>query len=289
MNTMGEILSAQSELTVGSQTLRYIQPHEILGISVAAISDASRCRRIRAGSTLFDIGADIGDFAVLASRACGVSGTVVAIEPDIEDFGCLVTNLELNHCKKVTPINAAVSDSSETLALSFKGRTTFARPKPLQDLMRGAGVQPQSTNFAKIHIEGERMVAPDNLAILCHCDRVAINLHAGAGHILHPLMRRAGFIFQRVNWCDSLSAALAFSFRHPLQPRQAYYVAKGPQILQGLLKVARRIEIVRSSNLVVGTYVRPKGTRRTTISPLAPATGKVESQVIPLPLEGAFP
>ena len=288
LKTMEETLGAQSELTVGAYTFRYNHPHDILGIIETAVLDVYRCHRIREGSTVLDIGAGIGDFTVMDSRACGVSGTVVAIEPDTEDFGCLVTNLELNHCKNVIPINAAVSDFGKILALSFKGRTTFARSRRLRDLLRGAGIQPQSVSFAKIDIEGgERVVVPDNLDILSHCDRVAIELHDGVEQVLHPLMRRAGFIFQRVRRRDILSAALAFSFRHPFQARQAYYVAKSARILPGPLKVTRGIEIVRSSNLVVGTYVRPKGIRWTASSPAGPSSWGGTSD--PLPLEGTFP
>lgn len=58
-----------------------------------------------------DIGANIGLHSILMSKA---GFEVTAFEPDPTHFEVLRKNLELNECRGVTPINAAVSDRAGT-------------------------------------------------------------------------------------------------------------------------------------------------------------------------------
>jgi FkbM family methyltransferase len=246
-----------AQVTVAANTYVYNDPHDVLGIIETVVFDVYRTRLIRSGSTVIDLGAGIGDFAVMASRAVGPAGTVVAIEPRPEDFEYLLRNLKLNRCRNVVPINAAVSDVEKDVTLSFKGRTTSCKARRLRDLLRGVGVDAQSIRYAKIDIEGAEIpVVPDNLDILSRCDRVAIELHYGAGQILDPLMQGAGFTFRRVSRRDYLVATLAFSLRHPLQARKIYHAAQKAQNFQGVLKFVRGLDIVNSSNLILGAYIR---------------------------------
>ncbi len=45
-----------------------------------------RVEKIRRGSVVIDVGAGIGEFAILASNKVGKDGKVVAIEPSPDDF-----------------------------------------------------------------------------------------------------------------------------------------------------------------------------------------------------------
>jgi FkbM family methyltransferase len=56
---------------------------------------------------VLDVGANIGLHSILLSR-CGYK--VRSYEPDPDTFKVLKRNLKLNHCKAVTPFNAAVSN-----------------------------------------------------------------------------------------------------------------------------------------------------------------------------------
>jgi FkbM family methyltransferase len=53
-------------------------------------------RFIKAGMTVFDVGANIGFFAVAAANLVGVTGKVVAFEPNPVAFSRLKENVELN-------------------------------------------------------------------------------------------------------------------------------------------------------------------------------------------------
>jgi FkbM family methyltransferase len=246
-----------TDITVGTEKFVYNHPHDVLGIVESTIFDVYGSHLIRPGWVVLDLGAGIGDFSVMASRSVGVSGTVIAIEPTPDDFECLLANLETNGCRNVIPIRAAVSDLEENLALSFKGRVTQTRARRLRDLIIEAGADPLSVRFAKVDIEGqEASVVPDNLDIFGRCERIAIELHNGAGDLLGPLMREMGFNFERITRRDYLIATLAFSLRHPLQAWAVLRAVRTTEDFHGYLKFVRGLEIVNSSELVVGAYVR---------------------------------
>lgn len=56
--------------------------------------------------TVLDIGANVGAFTVLASKAD--AGRVIAVEPEPGNFARLAYHVELNHCYNVELLNAAV-------------------------------------------------------------------------------------------------------------------------------------------------------------------------------------
>ena len=69
------------------------------------------------GTWAFDVGANVGLFAVVMSRAVGPTGRVVAVEPVLETVGHLQENLERNHCINVDVIEGAAAPSTGELPL----------------------------------------------------------------------------------------------------------------------------------------------------------------------------
>jgi hypothetical protein len=65
---------------------------------------------ISQGDVVFDIGAFLGTYAMLAARRCGESGRVVAFEPSADSFRALERHLEMNalHAPRIVARCAAV-------------------------------------------------------------------------------------------------------------------------------------------------------------------------------------
>jgi FkbM family methyltransferase len=63
------------------------------------------------------VGANLGYYALLASRAVGPAGRVVAVEPDPHNFGLLTENLRRNAAGNVRPVNAALGAARGTAHL----------------------------------------------------------------------------------------------------------------------------------------------------------------------------
>jgi predicted RNA methylase len=77
-------------------------------------SEVSLMRQfLREGSTVIDVGANIGDLTVPLARAVGSTGRIYAIESNPETFNVLCANLALNSLLNTKPINAFVAASSD--------------------------------------------------------------------------------------------------------------------------------------------------------------------------------
>jgi FkbM family methyltransferase len=228
-----------------------------MGIIETVIFDIYKSRDFRKASTVIDIGAGIGDFAVVASRRIGASGQVIAIEPDEQDYQCMLENIRVNRCPNVLPIQTAVSDKEETLELTYKGRTNRFRARRLQDILTDNDIDYSAVRYVKIDIEGgERVVIPDNLSLLRHCEKVVAELHCGAELILNPVMEGEGFTFRRIRRRDYLLATLLFAMRHPVQSFEVYNAARNAEGFHGVPKLLSGLEISISDSLIVGEYIR---------------------------------
>lgn len=76
------------------------------------------------GTTVIDVGANIGLYTLLFARAVGKTGRVYAFEPEPENFRLLAHNLRTNGCTNVTIVPKAVAARTgvATLFLSVDNR-----------------------------------------------------------------------------------------------------------------------------------------------------------------------
>jgi FkbM family methyltransferase len=86
-----------------------------IGVSQAVSRSEPHLQRIirkhvLPGMVVLDIGANVGFFTLMFSRAVGISGTVFAFEPIPLTFAALTQNLALNGIDNVEAINVAASD-----------------------------------------------------------------------------------------------------------------------------------------------------------------------------------
>ncbi len=76
------------------------------------------------GDVVFDVGAHVGFYTLLAANLVGPTGHVVALEPVSWNLDLLKRHCRLNDCANVTAIEAAVSDRSGIAAFdSQRGRS----------------------------------------------------------------------------------------------------------------------------------------------------------------------
>jgi FkbM family methyltransferase len=72
---------------------------------------------VKRGMTVYNVGGNIGYYAVRAGIAAGGEGRVYAFEPSTENFRLLQQNIEDNNLKHVRAINTAVADHTGMLRL----------------------------------------------------------------------------------------------------------------------------------------------------------------------------
>ncbi|RLC20175.1 MAG: FkbM family methyltransferase [Deltaproteobacteria bacterium] len=123
-------------------------------------------KTIRQGKIVFDIGAHVGFYTLLASALTGTYGKVFAFEPVPENLNCLNNHLLLNKVSNVKVFDAAVSDHCGTICFddtpgSYMGHIApqgKLRVKTVSiDELIGAGEIPVP-DYLKIDVEGAEML-----------------------------------------------------------------------------------------------------------------------------------
>jgi len=84
-------------------------------------------RELRPGATFFDIGANVGFMALIAARAVGPSGRVVAFEPVPENVAAIRENMALNGVDWFEVHEAAVAEQPGRADLILSGVSAFSR------------------------------------------------------------------------------------------------------------------------------------------------------------------
>lgn len=87
---------------------------------------------LKPGMVVLDAGANEGLYSILAARAVGPSGVVVAVEPSPREFRRIYANLELNRLSNVRVVPRGLLDSPGAAVLhaadaTHSGHNTFGR------------------------------------------------------------------------------------------------------------------------------------------------------------------
>ena len=136
-------------------------------------------RRIGAGHVVYDIGANVGAYSLVAARRVGSNGHVYAFEPGYATFAHLCDNIVLNGCEStITPLSIPLSAATGLTrftyhklypgdarhrglaagSLSEEGAPVYQQPVPamrLDDLVRTFGVRPP--DHVKLDVDGAEL------------------------------------------------------------------------------------------------------------------------------------
>lgn len=88
-----------------------------LGVEEAAPRHFSRW--VQSGMTVYDLGSNKGQMALLFAALVGPEGRVLAFEPAPDEFASLSRNLELNGLGCVHPRRAAVADAEGEMTFAY--------------------------------------------------------------------------------------------------------------------------------------------------------------------------
>jgi FkbM family methyltransferase len=119
---------------VGQNVLRlgWTEPESVCVIS----------KLVKSGAVFFDLGAQIGQFTLIASKLVGPEGQVHSFEPDPLSFRWLCDNLRRNHLVNAFPNCLAVADRTGDRELFLAtpeniGANSLATPRtPLGEVLR---------------------------------------------------------------------------------------------------------------------------------------------------------
>jgi FkbM family methyltransferase len=97
------------------------KPGRVVGGSYEPELTELFAERVRPGSVVFDLGAHIGYYTLLASRLVRGGGRVVACEPSPRNLRHLRGHVEMNRLRNVEVVAAAVCDREGTASFSSGG------------------------------------------------------------------------------------------------------------------------------------------------------------------------
>jgi FkbM family methyltransferase len=127
---------------------------------------------LRPGSTILDVGANIGLYTIEAAKAVGSSGRVISIEASPDHAKTIERNINLNGFRNVDLISSAVGDvdGAATLTLPAGGNYGMftlgkvagrasgeVQIRRIDDILLQQGVR--SVDFIKMDIEGSELSA----------------------------------------------------------------------------------------------------------------------------------
>jgi FkbM family methyltransferase len=203
--------------------LTHIQSYGLVrGTLEPSVQEALR-RSVRPGAVVYDVGANIGFFSLLAARLAGPSGVVEAFEPVPRAAAALRRNVALNALTNVRVHEVAVGarDGSGTLLitgqascshLADRGRhpdtreTAAVRVVALDALVQRGQLPP--ADVIKIDVEGSELAVVQGMAELLRRSGPVLvcELHATNREFV-ALMADAGYELENLDGPDPIGEA----------------------------------------------------------------------------------
>ena len=109
------------------------------------------------GSTVIDVGANIGDLTIPLAKSVGVSGRVYAIESHPENFNVLCANLALNALSNTKPINAFVATSDKVSTGGVWGEFAYVSETWKTQFIALDALELDACNLIKVDVDGKEL------------------------------------------------------------------------------------------------------------------------------------
>jgi FkbM family methyltransferase len=178
---------------------------------------------LRPGDVVLDIGANIGDFAILASHAVGPNGLVVAVEPHPKWYTTLVKNISVSKQTNIVPIRVAIADRTGILSMTddavsglLAGRAEYAYSVPsltLDELL--IQLKLNAVTAMKMDIEGFEREALKHQKCLARMRNIIVETHSQELYdSVHAVLEDSGFELTRLGLPTLLRTAILVSLKY---------------------------------------------------------------------------
>ena len=190
-----------------------------LGTTEPLIQDVF-AEHVQPGTVVWDIGANIGFYSLIASRAVG-DGEVIAFEPLPANAAAIRRNLELNDITNVSIVELALADTEGTAELQIHSEQTWAKldtsaDTPFQQQLEVAGhvnVEVSTIDrqlerlpppdLVKIDIEGAEVAALRGASrLLSECRPTVICEFHGTNEAVSDLLESHGYTLRTIETPD---------------------------------------------------------------------------------------
>jgi len=162
--------------------------------------------RVGRGDVLYDIGANVGAFSLIAATAR--SASVVAFEPGYATFARLCENIQLNGCSEtIVPVPLPLSDAAGLTAFTYRSLEPGQSRHVLGDALDGTPYkQPMCAITLDDAVAHFRLPLPNHLKI--DVDGAERRVLAGAAAVLRGAQLRTILIESEAAAWDALALEL---------------------------------------------------------------------------------
>ncbi|MBA3245866.1 MAG: FkbM family methyltransferase [Actinobacteria bacterium] len=166
-------------------------------------------RTVRPGDVVWDIGANVGVYALLAARLLGEDGTVVAVEPGYASFAALCDNIVLNELdERIVPLPLVLGDAARMATLDYSDLRAGSALHLLDGSAGGAPYRQPVLVHTLDQIVESFGVAPPTLLKL-DVDGGEVAVLAGAGAALARSELRSVLVEIETELTEAVVSALA--------------------------------------------------------------------------------
>ena len=161
----------------------------LLGLHESEVLECLR-HQLKPGMVVFDVGANLGYFSMIAGELVGEGGRIICVEPDPRVVEVLRKNVGVNGLKNATVVQAAAYNSSGEVSLGCAPATSWSgiyyerptrrvpvRALTLDSLLKQLGLD--RVDFVKIDVEGAESVVLEGMPeiLLRYRPHVLLELH----------------------------------------------------------------------------------------------------------------
>jgi FkbM family methyltransferase len=225
------LVSWKDYRTQTNSLFHLIRPSHFGAFYQVALMDSYRSLQLAPGDVVLDAGANIGVFTVLAARAVGPEGFVIAIEPDAANSRWLVENCRINNLNNVAVVQKALWSSSGSW-LTFEGEGLMGKLVPsnedkksgkktvatisADDLLNRFGLS--EVDKVKMDVEGAELSILESSHNLYQATDMVLEIHNEMNVLrIVELLSSKGFgLTHLVKGSDDFSALLRNSVKHPV-------------------------------------------------------------------------
>jgi FkbM family methyltransferase len=221
------------------------------------VLDVYRTSLIRKNDIVLDLGAGTGDFCIIASKKAEANGTVIALEPDSDNYELLKYNIQRNKCQNVIPINIGVGkeDDQEKEIIAPFDKPSRGKISTLETILEKIGMS-KRIDFIKMDIEGSEVeVIAKSINIIKQADVVSLEFH-GTRRRIDELLLNHGFFFKPITMTYIYKRIVKNLLLHPLTLCNIYMdtVFHNPQIIH---KAITGFDMTKDQ-LLAGSYIKGK-------------------------------
>ncbi|QRN82701.1 FkbM family methyltransferase [Chloroflexota bacterium] len=182
-------------------------------------------REITPGTVMYDIGANVGYFSLLAAELAGPEGQVYAFEPLPRNVKFLEKHIKINKCDNIEIVEAAVSDHSGEVHFNLGASTAMGhiaesggiqvKMVALDEMLASGELQPP--DYMKVDVEGAEYEALKGARTLLekYHPLLFLDTHQREAHLpTIELLKELGYKFEILDG-KSLTATKELIARYP--------------------------------------------------------------------------